>query len=233
MAMGLRIFLIYKTASAGRSLSDCNESYMAFDVLRNESWDSKLRCEIRHGPKRTLDVNGDGLADVVGTLEDGRQLVAINAGGEFDFAIFLEVSNPAAGVGSVTSLASVNLVNCHVLDINHDGRDDLLSLNKSLDKWVCYYSQGTNFVWEQDEFLEVSVPLLPVASDEQPLVEDRSLRQKLTTADLNGDGLRDLVYAGNWRGEEDPFGVVARSLGAWGEARFAGGYSQRIKCFGT
>lgn len=121
---------------------------------------------------RLADLDGDGDLDIIQASDKMRNQIHLNDGkGKFGPALFF---------GSVAS----NTRSIEVADINQDGAPDILEVSRGTQNLI-FLNNGTG-----------SFPTM--AGDErEPLsfgaVEDRTLN--VAVADMNGDGLMDLVMA--------------------------------------
>jgi len=144
------------------------------------------------GLRRTfvLDVNADGLPDLVVPLDDGRIVAHMNLGGTFD-QTQEDIAYFFSGTGNISSDL---LKQIYLVDIDNDGDQDLIvSFSTSSSIW-CFNNDGANVYGPKRNLTTSLVGLF----DEM-------------ITDLNGDGFPDLVYAEDNSGYDNL--VVRMNLG--------------------
>lgn len=135
------------------------------------------------------DVDGDGRQDVV-YLKDGSSGEACST--EYVFVLF--ANQGADGALSYTQGGSICTPSedggiegsWQLVDYNGDGRDDLFIRGAS--QWYLYPSQGRGGNANFDNAVNLIASLSPV------IPAQSSTEQQVQLADLNGDGLTDIVY---------------------------------------
>lgn len=158
--------------------------------LASASWNSGFGSPAwtSSTPRQLADVNGDGLADVVGFAATGV-MVAPSSGSAFDASLWSSAayayfgSDPSAGGWSLSQNPRM------IADVNGDGLADIVGFlgtsGSANGVWVgC--SQGSSF----------QVPSVWNASDFTGASWYSSTDQMRVLGDVNGDGLADIVGFG-------------------------------------
>ena len=152
-------------------------------------------------PRHVADVNGDGYADIIGFGQAGTLVAFGSANGAFSAPV-----NAIANFGQAQGWSSDNAFHRQLVDVNHDGRADvvgfgirgvLVSLAQSDGSFAAQTLGSTNFNqangWSS---------------------EDAFTR---TLADVNGDGFADVVGFGI----AGTFVALGKGDGTFGGANFA------------
>ncbi len=139
----------------------------SFAAPTNSALSEATGANFRLGTRTdVLDVNGDGLSDLI-DMNGGDAL--INAAGTGDWGSYEQVAD-------TSSLSGVNLDDAQFLDINHDAKIDILDSDST---------QTTLYLNEGDRFEQVPVnQVTQLGVSFGPTVE---------LSDLNGDGLSDVA----------------------------------------
>jgi RHS repeat-associated protein len=134
------------------------------------------------------DLDGDGRSDLV-YLRAGN----VNCAGSFivtALSVLDAANRPAYGGGSYVcmpaAITSRGEGSWHLLDYNGDGRDDLFVSGANGQGWRVYPSNGSSF--DSSQNLIAGLPIIPSYPGKNDQVQ---------LADLNGDGLTDVVYPNN------------------------------------
>lgn len=135
------------------------------------------------------DLNGDGRSDLV-YLRSGT----VNCAGSFivsALSILDGSGRPAYGGGGYTCLPAAITTRgegaWHLVDYNGDGRDDLFVSGPTGQGWRVYPSNGSGFDASQNLIAGLSSIIPSYAG----------VADQVQMADLNGDGLTDVVYPSN------------------------------------
>jgi RHS repeat-associated protein len=171
------------------------------------------------------DIDGDGRQDLVWAKNgkssdpcptDGIHVSfgRLNAGGTPFF------TDPPGSVCAPAELLDEPDSSWFLLDYDGDGRDDLFM--RGLIEWVAYRSTGVNGA--QGHPFDTSVNLLATLSPNIPAGSDPEKQPQL--ADLNGDGLTDIIYARNGQ-------LFARIMERGGTFGFTWGAERALSFFGA
>ncbi len=132
-----------------------------------------------------LDVNGDGLADIVRTLDGSSRIVLINTGNGWtqdpDFTASLTAASNIVSLSS--DLKSLGLL---PVDYNNDG---LLDYIRS-DSTVTIAYKNTGLGWAVDDAMTAALTTLGLK-----VVDSNNAPTGVVMADVDGDGIVDLVQA--------------------------------------
>ena len=118
-------------------------------------------------PTAILDVNGDGVLDILGASSDGLSLILGQPNLKFSPPIHYAVGS-FGGTGSTTS---------QIVDLNHDGYPDIISVGTG-GLYISYGEKGGVYS---------APPSFPVAN----------LLGAMTVGDFNGDGFPDIAATGD------------------------------------
>gem|GEM_PF-4178974 len=131
-----------------------------------------------------IDINGDGASDIVGLVDSSKEWVSCVSSSD-EFLLTLELtfdftctSETGSGLPTET-FRSGDPFDMSPGDFNADGLSDLVFYNRSSDRWLVYFSNGSE---SGPRFMQ------PVAIDGFTGDENNYI-----VADLNGDGRSDLV----------------------------------------
>lgn len=134
-----------------------------------------------------VDMNGDGIPDLVQRVDDNTWHVWINDGkGNFVNDLTWTVNNHGAWIEQYTSGDDSNML-IGLYDVNGDGLPDLVDAHDSA--WHIYLNTGSNFIdggtWDTHD---------PSHNNINNTRSDGSVTRDFI--DINGDGLPDIVDAG-------------------------------------
>jgi hypothetical protein len=138
-------------------------------------------------PRELADVNGDGMADIVGFGETGVWVALASGGGSFETPS-LQLANFARGVGGWTS---ENTYPRHLADVNGDHMADIVGFGEG-GVWVALATGGGSFGTP-------SLKLGTFAHGAGGWISGDAYPRE--AADVNGDGMADIVgfgEAGVW-----------------------------------
>ncbi|MEO9943790.1 FG-GAP-like repeat-containing protein [Paraglaciecola sp.] len=168
------------------------------------------------GKTQILDVDGDALTDIV--MASGQNLIYYRNKGDGTF----ESSTPIIALNTSSSLATFNegitsrtgnLKNASALDVNGDGRSDILFERATTTMSCRYYPNVTSgseceSLWDGDstkwETKTTSNWYLYVSTGNSSYTEQQEVAPGGTeprVVDLNGDGLSDIMWlsGNNWK----------------------------------
>ena len=136
--------------------------------------------------KRPMDVNGDGLPDMVlGPDTSGNWFVLINTGSGF-----VDAGKWASNLFASWAADPSAILRIRPMDTNGDGLQDVLLGPDSNGQWVALESTGSGFVQK------------PILSNAYGGWTSSANAKLIRPADLDGDGRRDLLLgpdtSGNW-----------------------------------
>ncbi|PKM09593.1 MAG: hypothetical protein CVV17_00365, partial [Gammaproteobacteria bacterium HGW-Gammaproteobacteria-7] len=171
------------------------------------------------------DIDGDGRQDMVwaknGKSSDPCPTDGIHVSfGRLNAAGTPFFTDPPGSVCAPAELLDEPDSSWFLLDYDGDGRDDLFM--RGLIEWVAYRSTGVNGV--QGHPFDTSVNLLSTLSPSIPAGSDPEKQPQL--ADLNGDGLTDIIYARNGQ-------LIARIMERGGPFGFRWGAERSLSFFGA
>jgi RHS repeat-associated protein len=155
-----------------------NSFYSGFDASDTKNW-------------KPMDVNGDGKTDLVhlSYLDTGLRITTLLSKGDGHWTM--------RGGNDIAGFSSLSARNWHAMDVNGDGKMDLVRLSTSSDPSKpdtsivvsTLFSTGSGTVW-----VPKTLPIvLPLAHSTRMPVEWLDL-QNWKTADKNGDGRTDLIH---------------------------------------
>jgi hypothetical protein len=153
-------------------------------------------------PRELADVNGDGMADIVGFGEDGVYVALATGGGHFG----APTSELAAFAPSAGGWSSDNRYPRELADVNGDGMADIVGFGED-GFYVALATGGGHFGAPTSEMAAFAPSAGGWSSD------DRYPRQ---LADLNGDGMADIVGIG----EDGIYAALASGGGHFAAAAF-------------
>jgi hypothetical protein len=155
-----------------------------------------------HYPRELADVNGDGMADIVGFGEDGVYVALATGGGNFGAASF-RLAGLAAGAGGWTGDDKYPR---KLADINGDHMADIVGFGEA-GVYVSLATGGGNFG-------PVSFKLAGLAAGAGGWTSEDHYPREL--ADVNGDGMADIVGFG----EAGVYVALATGGGNFGPVSF-------------
>lgn len=195
-----------------------NGDEASWDIRRNagygfredvESWPVPAGFDIREeqdriGVRDTLDINGDGLPDLVEAGPDGDWRVYLNDG--FGFERDLPLIWDDGGACIWESAAWIDdRYRDDTFDLNADGLPDRVRLTVGEDGrgiWSARFNQGGGFSDEIDI-------IGPALGGDLPLLRYFTSKGacKVDVLDITGDGLPDIVYSPSYPNSEHPWTV--------------------------
>lgn len=152
-------------------------------------------------PRHLADVNGDGYADIVGFGQAGTLVAYGSAGGTFSAPV-----TAVANFGQAQGWSSDNSFHRQLIDVNHDGRADIVGFGIGGVLVSLAQADGT-----------FAAPVLGSTNFNQAngwSSEDAFTR---TLADVNGDGFADVIGFG----VPGTFVALGKGDGTFGAASFA------------
>ncbi|HZE86742.1 MAG TPA: PA14 domain-containing protein [Methylomirabilota bacterium] len=162
-----------------------------------ETWTTSIPQALDDPTFRIMDVNGDGLADIVRATANGTNdtwQVWKNNGNGWNSS----PDNPA-WINNAGIDANFSMTNVTVQDVNGDGLPDIVKSDDlgSADKWKVLLNQGNSWSTTWETWIDPSSNV------------DLSLQATTQMADVNGDGLPDIIkgYDTNNPGGSDTWQV--------------------------
>jgi hypothetical protein len=132
-----------------------------------------------------LDVNGDGLADIIRTLDGTARVVLINTG-----SAWTQDADYTASLQAATNLESLSSdrksLGLLPVDFNNDGLLDYIRSDTNVT--VAYKNTGLG--WAVDDTMTAAITHFGLQ-----VVDSNNAPNGFGTADVNGDGIADLVQA--------------------------------------
>ena len=132
-----------------------------------------------------LDVNGDGLADIIRTLDGADRVVLINTG-----STWTEDPDYTASLQAATNIVSLSSdrksLGLLPVDFNNDGLLDYIRSDSNVT--VAYKNTGLG--WAVDDAMTASITTFGLH-----IVDSSNTPNGVSTVDINGDGVADLVQA--------------------------------------
>jgi len=145
-------------------------TFWSYDYCANKGWNNNAV-----DPRFLIDVNGDGLPDVVGFGSDGSMYISLNTGSGF---------GPATSYSSNISQTSDGIYPLMAVDVNGDGRTDIVSFGQ--DGIYVSLNTGSGFAPATQWTSEFGANVGWNNSNAAPVI----------LTDVNGDGLADVVGFG-------------------------------------
>ena len=164
---------------------NCNEECK---YVKGKSKSLKKKAIGLIGNVKILDINGDALSDIVFLQKEGSNYLIkyYENEGNGDFSIAKDL-----GDFPVIDEGKISIGNAPAMDINGDGRSDLIVTQKK----TFSYGYGSATIHSQKALILITKDSNngTLTFESQPLTDSEKNLANYHIADLNGDGLSDLV----------------------------------------